>query len=652
MPRRVTSTSGSSGMNSLCENDSQGEPALPGTLNPRGTPMTDRLCRPLRLPSLPFAPSLAASLICAALLLGFQPSAWSEEPAADAPINNSSLDGRLLYQLLIGEMALSAGDAGNAYELMLDAARRTNDDGLFRRAVDIALQARAGEQALAATRAWRTASPASLDALRLQLQVLLLLNRPTAVGEPLRLLLAQTPASELGGLISALPRLLQRVSDPSGVAAVIEDTLKPYRDGPATGVAARVAVGRAWLEARNPDRALTLAMEAHDVDKSAPGPALLAMELMRDRPAAEALVLDYLRQPKVEPSVRMAYVRLLTGSQRYADAIIQLRAQTLQQPDQAPPFLSLGALQLELKQAREGEAALLRYVELAQRGPPAKPTPAAETSAASADADEDDDEATRPEQGVLQAWLMLAQSAEQRGDFATAERWLSKVDDPQRALEVQTRRASILVRQGKLTQARELIRRVPEKRADDARAKLLAEAGLLREAKRWREAFEVLATATQRFPEDADLLYEQAMMAEKIERVDEMENLLRKVIELKPDNAHAHNALGYSLADRRQRLPEARDLIQRALELAPGDPFITDSLGWVEYRLGHRDEALRLLQKAYTARPDPEIAAHLGEVLWSVGQRDEARRVWREARVRDAANDVLRETLARLRVEL
>jgi Flp pilus assembly protein TadD len=217
---------------------------------------------------------------------------------------------------------------------------------------------------------------------------------------------------------------------------------------------------------------------------------------------------------------------------------------------------------------------------------------------------------------------------------------------------VQTRRASILARQGQMAQARELIRRVPEKRAEDARAKLVAEAALLRDAKRWREAFEVLASATQRYADDPDLLYELAMMAEKIDRLDEMEKLLRQVIALKPDNAHAHNALGYSLADRQQRLPEARALIQRALELAPGDPFITDSLGWVDFRMGNVEAALRLLKNAYGARPDPEIAAHFGEVLWVAGQRDEARRVWREGRTREPANEVLRETLSRLRADL
>ena len=217
---------------------------------------------------------------------------------------------------------------------------------------------------------------------------------------------------------------------------------------------------------------------------------------------------------------------------------------------------------------------------------------------------------------------------------------------------MQARRASILAHQGKISEARDLIRKVPERNADDARAKLVAEAGLLRDAKRWKDAFEVLGTAVQRQPDDTDLLYEQAMMAEKLDRLDDMERLLRRVIAIKPDHAQAHNALGYSLADRALRLGEARTLIQRALELQPGDPFITDSLGWVEYRMGNRDEALRLLRQAYHARPDPEIAAHLGEVLWAYGQRDEARRVWQEAKGRDAANDVLRETLARLKVTL
>jgi tetratricopeptide (TPR) repeat protein len=252
---------------------------------------------------------------------------------------------------------------------------------------------------------------------------------------------------------------------------------------------------------------------------------------------------------------------------------------------------------------------------------------------------------------TAQAWLMLAQTAELRQDFVAAEAYLQRIDNPQRLLEVQTRRATILARQGRVDEARELIRKVPERDDDEARAKLVAEAQLLRELKRHGEAYEVYGRAVERWPRDLDLLYEQAMVAEKMNRLQDMERLLRRVIELKPDHAHAYNALGYSLADRGTRLQEARALIVRALELMPGDPFITDSLGWVEFRLGNHAEALRVLQQAYAARADTEIAAHLGEVLWVKGQREEALNVWREGRQRDPSNEVLRETLQRLRVE-
>jgi tetratricopeptide (TPR) repeat protein len=596
------------------------------------------------------ATSAAVAVLC------FSLAGPTRAQAADPPPVNSALDAPLFNQLLVAEMALNGGDAGSAFQLILDAARRSRDEGLFRRAADIALQARAGDQALVATQAWRESSPESLDAIRMQMQIQLMLNRPEALGESMQALLALTPEADRPGLITALPRLMQRAADPKAMASVFESTLNAYRQAPATQVAARVATGRAWLEAREPDKALALARDAHGLEPAAPGPVLLAMELMRDRPAAEDLVRDYLGQGTAEPALRLSYVRLLTAAQRYEDAVRQLNIAAKQQPELAPVFLSLGALQLELKHPQEGEKALLRYIELVQSQNSgsvtmtASASPALAEAPAEADGDEEDEAQSRPEQGLVQAWLMLAQTAEQRGDFPGAERWLGKIEDPQRALEVQSRRASMLVRQGKLAQARELIRKVPERKVDDARAKLVAEAGVLREARQWREAFDVLADASARFNDDPDLLYEQAMMAEKIERMDEMERLLRRVIQLKPDNAHAHNALGYSLADRSQRLPEARELIKRALELSPGDPFITDSLGWVEYRLNNRDEALRLLRGAYSARPDVEIAAHLGEVLWQSGQRDEARRVFNDAKGRDAGNDVLQETLSRLQV--
>ena len=596
-----------------------------------------------RLAACPWVAGATLVLLCHAA------SAQPAAPAAPAtqaqpPVANSGIDAPLFYQLLIGEIELSAGQAGNAYQIMLDAARRTRSEQLFRRATEIALQARAGDQALAATRAWRTALPESLEAIRLQLQILLSLNRLSELPEPMRALIAAAPAAERAAVIASLPRFMQRASDKRQAAQLLEDALQPYLGDASTRVAAQVAMGRMWLAAGDAERALKLARQAQTEDPASSAAVLLALELMPTRPEAETLVTQYLKSPTADPALRRAYAGTLVTLQRYADAIVQLEQVTKQQPDVAAPWLTLGALQLELRQTQAAEQSLERFVQLLQAQPAA---------ARASDGDDDDDEggATASDQGLTQAWLLLAQAAEQRGDFATAEARLARVDNPQRALEVQTRRASLLARQGKVPQARELVRSAPERNPGDARAKMLAEAQVLREVKQWAEAYAVLDAANQRFPNDADLLYEQAMMAEKIGQLDAMEAQLRRVIALKPDHAHAYNALGYSLADRNLRLAEAKTLIERALQLTPGDPFITDSLGWVEFRLGNRDEALRLLRQAYKARPDAEIGAHLGEVLWAMGQQEEARRIWAEAGNRDASNDVLRETQVRLKAQ-
>lgn len=602
--------------------------------------------------------ALAAALLAAGVVHAQSPApaAQAALPAAAATSapDNSALDAPLFYQLLIGEIELRNGEAGTAYQVMLDAARRSRDEQLFKRAVEIALQARAGDQALSAAKAWRIAAPDSAEPLRYQVQLLMALNRVPEVAEPLRELLAQTPVVEQPGLISSLPRFFQRSTDRKQVVDLFEQVLAPYLEANGTRASARVALARAWLAAGDSGKALALARRAQVDDPSLPGPALLALELLPTQPEAQRIVESYLNQPKAEPAVRLAYVRVLSGAQRYADAARQLEIVTQAQPEQPGPWLTLGALQLELRQPQQAQASLERFISLRQAAAAAPAGVASgPASSAAADGPDDDDAQGSDAQGDLaQAWLLLAQAAEQRGDLKAADAWLARIDSPQRALEVQARRAMLVARQGRITEARAMIQAIPERSPDDARAKLLAESQMLREVKQWQAAHDVLAAAAARQPEDATLLYEQAMMAEKLNKPAEMEQLLRRVIKLKPDHAHAYNALGYALADRNQRLPEARDLIAKALALAPGDPFITDSLGWVEYRLGNREEALRLLRSAYNARPDPEIAAHLGEVLWAQGERDEALRLWRDAQQRDASNEVLRETLARLKVNL
>jgi len=571
----------------------------------------------------------------------------------------------LFYQLLIGELELRQGQPAVAFEVLLDAARRTRNEQLFRRAADIALQARAGDRALTAVRAWRQALPDSLEAVKLQLQIVSALNRPADAAEPLRTLLTRSPDGERSALIASIPRFFQQATDPKAVASMLDGVLQPHQQALPTRVAAHTTLSRVWLRAGDAPKALTLLRRAQEAEPEAIGPALAALDLMGKASAAESIIKAYLARPQAEPAVRLAYARVLTQAQRLGDAVIEVSEVTRQQPDNAPPWLMLGALHVELRQPREAEQALERYLALAGKAAALGAANGGAAATASRDGtgdskgDDEDDGAEEAAgaaaalaEGLAQARMLLAQAAEQRQDDAAAEAHLSKIDQPRRLLEVQTRRAGILARQGRVDQAREMIRKVPERGEEGARAKLVAEAQILRDIKRWSDAFSVLEQAAARWPQDVDLLYEQAMVAEKINRLADMETLLRRVMELKPDHQHAYNALGYSLADRGQRLEEARALIVKALSLAPGDPFITDSLGWVEFRLGRNEEALRLLREAYRARPDTEIAAHLGEVLWVMGRQDEARQIWREGRARDASNEVLRETLARLRQDL
>lgn len=570
--------------------------------------------------------------VLALLLSALCASAQTASPPAPAA-QSSALDAALFYQLLLGELNATGEDPGAAFSLILDAARKTADPRLYQRAVDLALQARSGDSALQAARAWRQALPLSREANRYLLQILIGMNRLPETAEPLKREITNAEAKERAIAIGSIPRLFARASDKKGAAQVVEQALAEYLSTPALGVAAWTTIGRMRMEAGDSNGALEAARKAQALDANAEGPALLALALMAAKQtAAEALVKKYL-DGKPQAEIRLEYARTLIEARRYPDAASQLDILTSERPEIAEAWLMRGALALDDNRLELAEAAFKRYLALV----PARNS----RSAASAES-----------QGLVQAYLALAQIAEKRNDMPLAESWLARIDSPEELLNAQLRRAGILARQGKLDEARKLIRSQPEKTAADARQKLNAEVQLLREAKQYRAAYDLLSESLKRFAADADLSYDLAMMAEKLGRFEEMERLLRAVITSKPEYQHAYNALGYSLAERSIRLPEARQLVQKALELAPNDPYITDSLGWIEFKSGNLAEAQRILQAAFKNRPDAEIAAHLGEVLWVMGRREQALAIWREGMVLSADNETLLETLKRLRVKL
>ena len=541
------------------------------------------------------------------------------------------MDAELFYQLLLGELNARGTDAGAGFSLILDAARKTNDPAIFARAVDIAIQARSGEAAVQAARAWKQAQPQSREANRQLLQVLLALNRVADSAEPLRSDVALAPATERNVVLSVIPRNYSRVSDKKLAVTVVEKAIAEYLNQPATAAAAWTSIGRLRLAAADAPGALEAVSRAHSAEQAATGPALLALELIDTKqPSAEAIVKKYLESSKALPEVRMGYARALIDVQRYPEASQQILMVTRDKPDFAEAWLVQGTLQVQDNQLAAADSSLKRYVDLAQEQAPSE----------------------ERQRGLTQAYLSLAQIAEKRKDFPLAESWLSKIDSSQALVSTQTRRASILAKQGKLDEARALIRALPERNDADKRSKLMSEVQLLQGEKQYQAAYDLLAAGYARDTADTDMLYDQATMAEKLGRHSEMERLLRQLIVSKPDYYQAYNALGYSLADRNVRLPEAKQLILKALESVPGDPFITDSLGWVEFRLGNKVASIKLLEGAYKDRPDAEIGAHLGEVYWQNGQRDKALAIWKEATLINPENETLRETLKRLRIKL
>lgn len=586
-------------------------------------------------PMVQFFRLLAATL--ATVLATGTPTAWAQPTSETGSSQNNEfkpsaalLDATLFYEILIGEILTRGGDPGTGYSLMLEAARRSNDERLYQRATDIALQSRSGESALVAAQAWKGAWPTSREANRYVLQILIALNRIEETAAPLKQELETAPAPGKAASLLALPQLYRRAADKTLAATVVEKALVNDLADPSAGAPAWTAVGRMRLMADNKSGALDAARRGQSLDPLSDGPAVLALELMEGGTTdAEPLLRRYL-EGKPTPELRMAYARLLLELQRYTEARQQVQIVTQDKPDLIQAWLVQAALQFQDGSLDAAEASLQRFTALAESTT--------------------DSESNRV--SMTPAYLLHAQIAEKRGDFASAENWLSRIENEKDLFSAQTRRASLLARQGKLIQARALLRSMPAATDEARRMIMLAEVQLLRDARAFDEAYTLQEKVVAQTPDDDDLVYELAMLADKTGRHDVMERLLRQIMQRKPGYHHAYNALGYSFAERGIRLAEARELVLKALSHAPDDPFITDSLGWVEFRLGNLEQARRLLETAYKIRPDAEIAAHLGEVLWSMGEKDRAMVIWKESARLNADNETLRETLKRLGVSL
>jgi tetratricopeptide (TPR) repeat protein len=313
--------------------------------------------------------------------------------------------------------------------------------------------------------------------------------------------------------------------------------------------------------------------------------------------------------------LRVAYARLLVGRLENEKARKQIAALADSNPANPEMLYTLGVLSTQMSDLEDAERYLRASVQAGGDQP--------------------------------EIYYEIGRVAELRQDFAEALRWYAQVTEGQRALDAKVRTGFALARLGEIESARELFRALRRDNASLAVRLYLSESDALRESQQMPDAMDLLNLALDEHPGDHDLLYARALVAERMDRMDLLEQDLRLILAEKPDNAHALNALGYSLADRTNRHEEAFGYIKRALELNPEDAAILDSMGWVLYRLGRNDEALKYLEKAYLMNPDQEIAAHLGEVLWVNGDRERAMSIWEDGLQRVKEAPLVRSTMER-----
>ncbi|HET7765495.1 MAG TPA: tetratricopeptide repeat protein [Burkholderiales bacterium] len=541
--------------------------------------------------------------------------AMAPEPENHSTYPNQDLTENLLYEYLLAEIAVQRGNVALGAQAYVDLAKRTRDPRIARRATEVALFARMNNAAIEAATIWHEADPDSTRALEALAGMLVSVGRYDEALPRLKELLAM-PGSDPASRFTLFPRMLANAQDKQAALRLTQKLAADHPDVPE----ANFAVARMATAAGDDRLALDEVRKARRLRPDSESAVLFEAQLLQKTSADQAasVLADYLQKYPQAREARLGYARTLVAQKRFGEARSEFQKLMTGLPDSTEMAFAVAVLSLQLKDYDAAEKYLRGLLNTQYR-------------------DKD---------GVR---LYLGQVAEERKNLPEALKWYGQVGEGEQYVQAQIRYAQVLAKQGKLDDARAHLHQAAATNPQERIQLVLAEAQLLRDANQPKAAFDLVGQALDRVPNNPDLLYDYAMLAEKIERVDILESSLRKLIEIRPEHAHAYNALGYSLADRNQRLPEAQELIEKALKLAPDDSFIIDSMGWVLYRRGKLKDSLAYLRRAYAGRPDPEIAAHLGEVLWALGEHSEAERVWGDARKEAPENETLVNTIKRLK---
>ncbi len=520
---------------------------------------------------------------------------YAESNATVAP-KITQANAEFVYKYLLGEIAGQRGELSLASQLFLDLAQQTRDPRLAERAAKAAAYGNQPALALKASTLWGELDPNSLEAQQASSQ-LLVANGNLKEAKPfIKKLLANQETRANGFLY--INTLLANQKDKQEVLSAVQEFAAPYPTLPET----HFAIAQAAFVANQADLAKK---ELAIADQYRPGwepsAQMYSQILFKESPDK---ALDYLKSflnkyPKAN-DVRLTYAKALVSQKKFQEAkpeFIKIVDSSKNNPEIA---VVVGLLSLDANELNMAD----QYFEQALKAGFKEPN---------------------------QVHLYLGRSGEKQKDLNRALSWYNKIESGPFYLDGRLSAANILAKTKSVDEAIAMLDNINELAPEQQIIVLQTEANLLSQAKRHQESFDLMQKAVSTFPESPELHYDYAMSAERVGKLDIMEEQLYQLIKMRPDYAAAYNALGYSFADRNIKLVEAKALIETALKLSPNDHYIMDSLGWVYFRLGDLPNAVDQLRKAYAMQADPEIAAHLGEVLWKQGQQAEAEKIWAQA---------------------
>jgi tetratricopeptide (TPR) repeat protein len=539
-----------------------------------------------------------------------------ETEAAPAK-KQEKLDSDSLYNLLAAEFAGNSGDIEASLKHYRLAAESIEDSRIAARTAYIALYGERYDEALVALDRWHELEPSAEDMPVMYATVYLKLGQPEKAVPYIEELLSVTDGTSVDQAM-VVKQLLAKDASTSDAYVV----LQKLNAGEDKNKHILILQSRYAAELKKYDESMAILDQVLEIDPSLHEVVIIKARILfalGKHEEASALIRQVVEEFPDNNELRLQYARMLVEQQSLKAATEQYSILHENLPEDGEIALSLALLNIEINNLDEAVAALEHLIEIDKK--------------------------------VSIANYYLARIAQNRGNDKQAVAYYLRVKTGDYVFDAQLRIGVLLSVLGKSEEGLAKLEALAESQVNwNLRVKAyLAQGEVLRKEQRYKEGVVMYSRALQQNSEDVNLLYARGLMAEKVDRLDLAEADLLKVISKEPDNADALNALGYTLADRTTRYNEALVYINRAAELQPDEPAILDSLGWVSYRQGRMDDAIKWLSRAFEKLEDAEIAAHYGEVLWHADQKDKAREVWRKGKANNAKNPVLIETLERIK---